>query len=475
MYMIVGSDIAEDPRASKFPRSAAAVTALYAVGLHNGPEVARGLDYLATFAPPAFDPDYYYYGQYYAAQAFWQAGGGRFDRWYGAAGDDLIARQRPDGSCRRPAERGLRHGDGLPRPANAEQRTAYRTTMTLPPSTRSKGMNRRRNWFRRSASAGRPDRLHPRRTAGGDCHHWNLDCAVVARRAGGAGGGAADALLEQPEADRHRVAQLLDAHKSFPTDRIRTPRHGWCALLLPFLEQKGLQTPTTSTTTTGIARTKRPPNRRCRFFCAPRRPADRSSYRTTQTRPLTTSEEPTTESMSGDYQALVGYYDPVQMDPSSASGMLHTNRGRPRDVLDGLSNSLCVSELAGRPEYYAGREVRSDSDKPAWFNEWGPWAAPQRIFFSGFTHDGLTRYGPLRRQLQQPGEHLLVSPGGRERFARRRLRPLPERDRARSDRISDDQLPGRRSRRIAVSSSRSRMIVLLAIRSTRMRSTQEMP
>ncbi len=101
MYMIVGSDIAEDPRASRFPRSAAAVTALYAIGLHDGPEISKGLDYLMGFVPAKgkrSDIGYYYYGQYYAAQAFWQAGGKRFELWFPAVRDDLIAKQQDDGS-----------------------------------------------------------------------------------------------------------------------------------------------------------------------------------------------------------------------------------------------------------------------------------------------------------------------------------------------------------------------------------------
>jgi len=101
MYMIVGSDIAEDPRASRFPRSAAAVAALYAIGIHDGPEISKGLDYLMGFIPVKEKRDhmgYYYYGQYYAAQAFWQAGDERFERWFPTVRDDLIAKQQEDGS-----------------------------------------------------------------------------------------------------------------------------------------------------------------------------------------------------------------------------------------------------------------------------------------------------------------------------------------------------------------------------------------
>ena len=36
---------------SDFPRSAAAVVALYSAGIYKGPEIAKGLDYLKQFMP----------------------------------------------------------------------------------------------------------------------------------------------------------------------------------------------------------------------------------------------------------------------------------------------------------------------------------------------------------------------------------------------------------------------------------------
>jgi hypothetical protein len=94
MYTIHGGD-------SEFPRSAAAVVALYSAGVYHGPEIARGLDYLKTFMPAegvTRRESYYFYGHYYAVQAMWQAGGDRWSRWYAAVRDELIARQRDDGS-----------------------------------------------------------------------------------------------------------------------------------------------------------------------------------------------------------------------------------------------------------------------------------------------------------------------------------------------------------------------------------------
>jgi hypothetical protein len=89
------------PGDSQFPRSAAGVVALYSAGIYKGPEIERGLRYLDQFLPrdngPAQDV-HFFYGQYYAVQAMWQADGKRWERWYPAIRDTLVARQQADGS-----------------------------------------------------------------------------------------------------------------------------------------------------------------------------------------------------------------------------------------------------------------------------------------------------------------------------------------------------------------------------------------
>ena len=94
MYMIQGGE-------SALPRSAAGVVALYSAGIYKGPEIAKGLDYLNQFIPAegvTHRESYYFYGHYYAVQAMWQAGGERWARWFPAIRDELIGRQRDDGS-----------------------------------------------------------------------------------------------------------------------------------------------------------------------------------------------------------------------------------------------------------------------------------------------------------------------------------------------------------------------------------------
>jgi prepilin-type N-terminal cleavage/methylation domain-containing protein len=186
----------------------------------------------------------------------------------------------------------------------------------------------------------------------------------------------------------------LDVHKRFPSDRIAKPRTGWCALLLPYLEQGNLQNSYQFGYDYWDRENEAATQVKVKVFHCPSTPGGPKLIPNDTKATINDIGSPPTSSMSGDYQALVGYIDNVQYSPSSDSGMLQTGLGRAQDVTDGLSNALCVSELAGRPDYYAGRVRQPDSAKVAYFNEWGAWAAPQRIFHSGFTHDGLTRYGP---------------------------------------------------------------------------------
>ena len=90
---------------SLFPRSAAGVATLYYAGESGGKAIESGLAYVERFRPSrngGGDPNgagsHYYYGQYYAAQAMFLAGGEHWARWYPAIRDELLARQQPDGS-----------------------------------------------------------------------------------------------------------------------------------------------------------------------------------------------------------------------------------------------------------------------------------------------------------------------------------------------------------------------------------------
>jgi hypothetical protein len=89
-----------------FARTAAGVVALFSAGVYKGPEIERGLHYLTQWRPnpriarPDIHGMHYYYGQYYAAQAMWIAGGDYWKNWFPPIRDELmeLGRMRNDGA-----------------------------------------------------------------------------------------------------------------------------------------------------------------------------------------------------------------------------------------------------------------------------------------------------------------------------------------------------------------------------------------
>ena len=90
-----------DSQESRFARSAAAVTALYTSGVHEGAVLDQGRAYMRQFLPGVrgiHENDFYFYGHYYAVQAAWHAGGDLWDSWYPAIRNELQRTQSTDGS-----------------------------------------------------------------------------------------------------------------------------------------------------------------------------------------------------------------------------------------------------------------------------------------------------------------------------------------------------------------------------------------
>lgn len=104
-YMLGGGG---GPNGSAFPRSAAGVAALYYAGVFQGPEIINGLNYIRQARNGNFadngngfnrnfgggvPQNHYYYGQYYAVQAMFLAGGDYWANWFPATRQDLLERQ----------------------------------------------------------------------------------------------------------------------------------------------------------------------------------------------------------------------------------------------------------------------------------------------------------------------------------------------------------------------------------------------
>jgi hypothetical protein len=78
-----------------FARSAAAVSALRAVGFAGDKEVLeKGTAFVRGFKPPGGPDVHFYYGHYYAARAMRAAGGKAWEVWYRAIRDELLGRQK---------------------------------------------------------------------------------------------------------------------------------------------------------------------------------------------------------------------------------------------------------------------------------------------------------------------------------------------------------------------------------------------
>jgi hypothetical protein len=88
-----------------FALTSAGVVALNSAGIYDGKEVESGLKYIAKHRPNGTLEGGFstFYGQYYAAQAMWHAGGDLWTQWYTGLRDTLIRTQRPAGGWSDPS------------------------------------------------------------------------------------------------------------------------------------------------------------------------------------------------------------------------------------------------------------------------------------------------------------------------------------------------------------------------------------
>ncbi|MEM1071741.1 MAG: prenyltransferase/squalene oxidase repeat-containing protein [Planctomycetota bacterium] len=87
-------------RDSAWPRTAAGVSTLYYAGLYGDDRAEDGLVYLALTAAPggnARRSPHYFYGQYYAVQAMYLAGGEWWASWWPAVREELLSMQNQAG------------------------------------------------------------------------------------------------------------------------------------------------------------------------------------------------------------------------------------------------------------------------------------------------------------------------------------------------------------------------------------------
>jgi len=83
------------------PLAAAGVTSLMSAGEYDTPEVRKGIQYILDELrrdPMPYGDYHFFYGHYYAVQAFFQAGGKNWERYFPPVRNEIIQNQQIDGS-----------------------------------------------------------------------------------------------------------------------------------------------------------------------------------------------------------------------------------------------------------------------------------------------------------------------------------------------------------------------------------------
>lgn len=107
----------------------------------------------------------------------------------------------------------------------------------------------------------------------------------------------------------------------------------------------------------------------------------------------------TTEGAAGDYFGPNSFFS-TKYGVSSLSGQntvtaMHDDVNRKlRDIIDGLSNTLLITEQAGRPDFYILGKKQGSNAGLTQAAGWGPWASYQVFQVQVFGSDGITRDGP---------------------------------------------------------------------------------
>ncbi len=184
-----------------------------------------------------------------------------------------------------------------------------------------------------------------------------------------------------------------DQNGGFPpwglTDRSK-PMHGWAVMILPYIEQNNIHELYSYDAYPWDAVNQPIINKRIGLYVCPASPSDGVVC---DERVITV---PYTGSVT-DYAALAGVAG-VAINAGLSNvpfedrfGILHANIKRNIvKVPDGVSNTLMIVEVAGRPEWWHARTV--DPNVKLTGGAWASWA--NNIAARGHTNDGLNFLGP---------------------------------------------------------------------------------
>jgi prepilin-type N-terminal cleavage/methylation domain-containing protein/prepilin-type processing-associated H-X9-DG protein len=208
-----------------------------------------------------------------------------------------------------------------------------------------------------------------------------------------------------------------DSNRVFPPQRVGSGRHTWVPIILPFIEGATLKEQYNFDVPWNHPANQPAITQSLSFLWCPSTPGVAARLDTIR---------PGIEAATTDYAPVTGVASIIirtgLAETASLEGVMRRNTGvRMADVIDGTSNTLVITEDAGRPRFYIRKGLGPARNFPGGGNlpviggrVYGAgWADPSHaIPVHSFTRDGLRVPGPCPLNCTNNNEAFSFHPGG---------------------------------------------------------------
>jgi prepilin-type N-terminal cleavage/methylation domain-containing protein/prepilin-type processing-associated H-X9-DG protein len=193
------------------------------------------------------------------------------------------------------------------------------------------------------------------------------------------------------------TTHFANGSATWPTGGLTSPYGSWNTAILPYIEQDNLYRQYDNTKdwwdSTGnnanVASTKIP------MYLCPAGPNPERVMITTNAAGYTFNARP------ADYVGVGGVYDTSNQAANWHRGVMQAKlaagQTRIADITDGLSNTICVVEIADKPNQWRAGVLFKDNSATVYTGVAsvnGQWASPNWNDLRGYSYDGVTGFGP---------------------------------------------------------------------------------